>query len=569
VIRARNWAVTTITATDDRFNTALSRGRLIIMAIVGLVLVVACTNLANLVLARGSSRRHELAVRRALGASRMRLILEELAETALLALMGAAGAFVVARVLMNLFGSVSVPISETLVVQLMPEAGAGTWVLAGLSLLGSLVVFGIAPAVQLTRSQLRSALGSEAGSTGELRWRTKRVLISLQVMISLAFFLIAAFAVRIALFEQSRPSGVDVERLAGGTFNFRLPPWSDVTARDAVDRVLTVAAQEPAIERAAVSSGLPFGTPFTPSAAMTTPEKPFLTGRSDYPDALLLAATPGILETLGISIVRGRGIESQDVAGSAPVVVLSQLAARHAFGSSDVIGRELHLRYSGNSGQPDQVSVARVIGIAEDTDTVQRLTRRTGVVYLPLAQHYEPWLMLVARTRDEPADLVPVLRTVVKRAVPDLALDRAGPAALLVNGPFVLVDLISRAAGGLALLAMALAMAGLFGVMSHLVSRRTRELGLRLALGAEPGQIRRLVIRDGLAPVGSGLIMGLIIGFLVRWLMWSAYNAPLTLTDAVVFVLAPLPIVIAAVVACYWPARRASRVEPNVALRDL
>lgn len=569
VIRPRNWSVSTLSAIDDRFGAALSRGRLIIMAIVGLVLVVACTNLANLVLARGSSRRHELAVRRALGASRTRLILEELTESCVLALMGGVGAVLVARVLMNAFGAVSLPVSEALVVQLAPAANAGTWILAGVSLVGSLVVFGIAPAVQLTRTELRSTLATKAGSTGELKWRTKRVLISLQVMISLAFFLIAAFAVRIALFEHARPSGVDVERLAAGSFNFRLPPWTDVTAREAIDRVLAVAAAEPAIEHAAVSSGMPFGTPFTPSAAMTLPEKPFMTGRSDYPDALLMAATPGIFRTLGVEIVKGRGFDATDVAGAADVVVLSEMAARHAFGSTDVLGRELHLRHSSNAAEPEKVSVTRVIGIASDTDTVQRLTRRTGVVYRPLAQHYEPWLMLIARTQGEPADLVPQLRTVVKRASPDLALDRPGPATLLVNGPFVLVDVISRAAGGLAILAMALAMAGLFGVMSHLVSRRTREMGVRLALGARPGQIRKLVIGDGLAPVGGGLAMGLVIGFLVRWMMRIAYNAPLTLTDALVFALAPLPIVAAAVVACYWPAERASRVQPNEALRDL
>lgn len=569
VIRPRNWAVSTLTHVDDRFGAALSRGRLIIMAIVGLVLVVACTNLANLVLARGSTRRHELAVRRALGASRTRLILEELSETALLAVMGGTGALIVARVLMNAFGSVSLPISETVVVQLTSSADVGTWTLATVSLLASLVVFGIAPAVQLTRTDLRTTLGAEAGSTGELRWRTKRLLISIQVMISLAFFLIAAFAVRIALFERARPSGMDVERLAVGSFNFRLPPWTETTARDAVDRVLAVAASEPAIDRAAMSSGLPFGTQFTPSAAMTTSEKPFLTGRSDYPDALLIAATPSIFETIGVEIVRGRGFEPSDTAASAGVVVLSELAARHAFGSTDVLGRELHLRYSANSAEPERVSIVKVIGVAADTDTVQRLSRRTGVAYRPLAQHYEPWLMLVARTSGEPAELVPVLRHVVKRATPDLALDRPTAAALLVNGPFVLVDVISRAAGGLAVLAMVLAMAGLFGVMSHLVSRRTREMGVRFALGAEPHQIRRLVIGDGLAPVGGGLVMGLIIGFMVRWMMRSAYNAPLTTTDAMVFVLAPVPILLAAVVACYWPARRASRVEPNVALRDL
>ena len=133
----------------------------------------------------------------------------------------------------------------------------------------------------------------------------------------------------------------------------------------------------------------------------------------------------------------------------------------------------------------------------------------------------------------------------------------------------MLVDVVSRLAGWLAALALVLGMAGLFGVLSHVVSRRTREMGLRLALGAEPRQIQLLVIRDGLQPVASGLTMGYLIAGAMRLVIRSAYNSPLTPGDAVVFVLAPVPIVLAALIACYWPARRASRVDPNVALRDL
>jgi ABC-type antimicrobial peptide transport system permease subunit len=139
----------------------------------------------------------------------------------------------------------------------------------------------------------------------------------------------------------------------------------------------------------------------------------------------------------------------------------------------------------------------------------------------------------------------------------------------MLTGAGVLVGVVSRVAGGLAVLALVLAMAGLFGVLSHLVSRRTREMGVRMALGADPRRIRRLVIGDGLRPVLSGIALGLLIGGLVRLALRAQYDSPLSLTDTAVFLLVPLPILAAALIACEWPARRASRVDPNVALRDL
>jgi ABC-type antimicrobial peptide transport system permease subunit len=187
---------------------------------------------------------------------------------------------------------------------------------------------------------------------------------------------------------------------------------------------------------------------------------------------------------------------------------------------------------------------------------------------VPLAQHFEPVLVLLGRTAGDPAGLVTTLRSLAQRADPDLVLDRASTAALAVTGMYVLVDVVSRLAGALAALALGLGMVGLFGVLSHLVSRRTREMGLRMAVGADPRQIRLLVLGDGLQPVGSGLAMGYLLAAGVRLLVRVAYNSPLSAGDALVFLLAPLPIVAAAILASYWPARRASRVHPNAALRD-
>jgi predicted lysophospholipase L1 biosynthesis ABC-type transport system permease subunit len=215
------------------------------------------------------------------------------------------------------------------------------------------------------------------------------------------------------------------------------------------------------------------------------------------------------------------------------------------------------------------INTVTVIGIAADTDTQHRYSRHAGAVYVPLAQHYEPTLAIVGRSAGDPAEVVAALKALARRADPDLVVDRTATAAMTMTGAYVLMGVVSRAAGGLALLALVLAMAGLFGVLSHLVARRTREMGLRMALGAEPARIRRLIIGDGLRPVLAGIGLGWAVGLLVRFLLRAAYANPLSGSDLLVFALAPLPIVAAALIACYWPARRASRVDPNVALREL
>jgi hypothetical protein len=413
-------------------------------------------------------------------------------------------------------------------------------------------------------------LAAEGGSAGSTRWRTRRGLIEAQVAISLSFFLIAAFAVRVVVAERTRPSGVDVDRLSLGMMSMHLHNWDESRAYAAIERILQGAATDPALQAVAVSSGMPFGINTTPTARLTTPDRPFgpPSTSNDYPFAPLLAATPSIFETLGVRIVRGRAFDERDGTGTARVAVLSEAAARDLFGTADAVGRELLIRTQ--QGLDDsRVSPVTVIGVASDTDTQTRFSRDAGTVYLPLAQHFERGLLLVGRTAGEPMDIVLPLQRLARDADPDLVVDRLGPAAPQIAGAYVLVGVISRVAAGLAVLAMVLAMAGLFGVLSHLVARRTREMGVRMALGADAGRIRSLVMGDGLRPVVGGIAIGLIVGALVRFLLSRTYQNPVSMEDVLVFAAAPVPILLSGLVACYWPARRAARVDPNTALREL
>jgi putative ABC transport system permease protein len=567
---ARAWSVRSIEEASRQADRAFfARSELMVLALVALVLVVACTNLANLVLARASGRHYELTVRRALGAPRLRLVLEELVETGILAALGAAGAFVIGRTLIVWFSGVSLPVSQAMVIQLEPNVTAATLFVASGSVLASLAVFGLAPALQITRDQLRPSLSTDGGTGGHFQWRARRRLISLQVAISLSFFLIAAFAVRIVLGERTRASGIDVDRLAVGVLNLRLPPWDETSSRAAVDRLLALTPSQPDIESLAVTSGMPFGTTFTPIAGLSRPDQPDLPGRKQYVHAMWLTATPSVFRTFGVGLVRGRGFTEHDVAGTDAVAVLSEHTAHQVFGTADPVGRQMLLRNVLNMTERDVSATLTVIGVAADTDTQHRYSRDIGTVYVPLAQHFEPLLTIAARTTGDPSRLGGSLRALAQRADPDLVVDRPLPAALVVTGAYVLVDVVSRVAGGLAVLALVLSMAGLFGVLSHLVSRRTREMGLRMALGADPGRIRRLILGDGLRPVFVGIGIGWVVGLLVRLLLRAAYDTALSGTDLIVFGLAPLPILAAAAAACYWPARRASRVAPNEALREL
>ena len=561
---ARAWTARAASDLNQDVVNAEVQVTAIVVGLVALVLVVACTNLANLVLGRGASRRHEFAVRRALGASRARLIREQLIESAILAGLGAIGAFLVIRVLLTLL-AVDVPIAQTQVVRLTPTLGGTVLVVAMAAMAASLAVFGLAPALQLSRVDVRSVLATEAGTTAP-RWRTRQFLISWQVAISAAFFMIAAFGAEVIVAEAQHDSGVDVDRLALGLIDFRHAPWTEARARLAIEAVLQQGRQQPAVENVAVASNVPYGLPLASYLNVTTLDRPFGAGERGE-TFQLVAGTPSIFRTLGVPIVRGRAFTERDAADAPPVGIVSEEMARVIFGTTEVVGRQL-LSRRGLAMSEGAVTTITIVGVARDTDTTRLFNRRGGIAYLPLTQHYEPFLVVVARAIRDPAPLVPTLRRIVSQADPDLALTSAGTGPLLLAGLFTLVRILAVLAASLAALAMVLSMAGLYGVLTHVISRRTREIGVRMALGADAGRIRRQVVADGMRPVVAGLALGLLLGVLARLAIRAVYRVPLGPMDALAMAVALAPLIASALIASYLPARGASSVAPTVALRE-
>jgi putative ABC transport system permease protein len=559
----RPWKARTVAALAREDNFARRFGMTLI-GLVALVLVVACTNLANLVLARGTNRHQELAVRCALGAPRWRLIREQCAESVFLAVGGAVAAalvFQALRVVMDVEYQLPLPMGGQVTLAIQPALDATVLAIAVVSLLLSLVVFGVEPALQLTRLRdLKDALAAGGHSVGNPRTRRQQTLLRWQVAVSAGFFVVATMFVKYSVAEARHDSGVDLAHLGVAVLNFQSQQWDEARVRRALERVQAEARVDPVVSAVSVSTGMPFGlrplrfllaipgAPSVPAADVS------VTG---------IAATPSIFTTLGVPMIRGRGFDERDHAGAAPVVVISEYTARKVFGTVDAVGRALVLQHVHSR------VTATVVGVARDTDVGHVLAEPRAFLYLPLAQRYDPYLAVAVRSPGGAAVAARALRAALRRADPDMAVDMLGTGRSTMAGLLVLVRAIGGTTVALGVLTLLLAMAGLFGIQSHIVAHRTREIGVRMSLGASAGQIKRMVLVDGYRPVFEGLVLGLFGGFVGRTFVRSYLDIDVSIIDPWLLFVVPIPPIVAAFCACYLPARRAAGVDPNVALRHL
>jgi putative ABC transport system permease protein len=562
----RQWSAETLSALHTSASSIQASIGVAILVLVGVVLAIASTNLANLMAGRSSARGPELAVRRALGASRWRLIREQCAESFIIAMLGGGLAILMARALL-VACTLDVPFSRTRVIRLQPQMDPAVLVVAAIAVISSLVVFGLLPALELTRTNLRHRLPSD-GVSRRGQWRKRQRLLIGQVAASTALFLIAAICVKVIARESAHDPGFDLPHLAIGVTNFGSLHWSEARTRGLIQRVDALAQAERGFEAVALASGAPVGLIITPLCQVGKTDNS-LVNRGAGVEGQVLASTPEVFRTLGIPIIRGRGFDAHDTSDVAGVIVLSARTARELFGSVDVVGRAVHYRGAVNAADTRTVKTLRVIGIAQDTDTEVLLSRKLGTVYVPLAQQYEPWLAVIGRTTGDPGPMVPALTQIVHEADPDLTIFSSGTGPLMMSGQYVLVRIVGASAGALAALGLVLTMVGLYGTLSDIVTGRTRELGVRMALGATEWRIRWATVADGLRPIAWGLAGGLGLGILGRGAARVIYaGVGISVIDWTAFSLAAIPIVLGAIMASYLPARRASRIDPSTALRD-
>lgn len=559
----RRWMARSVAALD-RADNPTRRFGLALVALVSLVLVVACTNLANLVLSRGVARQKELAVRRALGAPRWRLVREQCMESVTLAGLGAVAAFAMfqgLRVLLDTDINLSFPPGGRLTLEIRPMLSAEAVGVAAGSLLLSLIVFGLEPAVQLTRSaDVRGALAQSAG-TGNPRGARQRMLLRMQITAAAGFFIIATMFVKYTVAEARHDPGVDLNPLGVAFLSFDRSLGDETRSRRITDELVDDLQRNPAVASASASVGLPFGAP-SRIRLMLTPADQASVQANAQAAAIVIAATPSLFRTIGVPILRGRGFDDRDHAAAPPVVVLSEFAARRYFGAADAVGRTMVVQ------QGRARSSMTVIGVARDTDVGAILADARPLAYVPLAQRDETQIALVARGSAGAAGAVQALRESLRRVEPDLPVEVIGTGRQMLAGPFELVMGLGASALALGGITLVLAMVGLFGIQSHIVTNRTREIGVRMSMGASARQIERMVLRDGYGPVIDGLAYGLIVGLGGRAIVRSYMDIDVAIVDPWMLVATPIPLILAAFFACHLPARRAASVDPNVALRQ-
>jgi predicted permease len=529
----------------------------LLMGAVGLVLLVACTNLGNLMLARHSRRRAEGAVRLALGASRLRLLVESVAEGAILTALGGALGVGVARVLVVVLSG-DLPVGS-LELHLRPHIDPAALLCAAAAALLAMLIAGVLPALSASRVDLRSTIATDSTASSP-RWRGRRYLIAMQVAVSVVLVALAGLCLAQVREQRRIDTGVDLERLAFVEVDFQAQQYEEARVRQITDAALTQLARQGIT--AAVSSGLPFG--------VGTPGGSARGAGGAQMGVELVAATPGIFDVLDVSILSGRGITARDTSTSTPAIVIDERTAVSLFGDANVVGRQVafrRARWAQEEPQPEKLLT--IVGVARNTDAGYIGTRQRGVAYLPLSQQHEPRLVFTARAATGAEAAAGQIRRTLASIDPGLAVAQAGTGETLLGELTLFFRVVGAISSVLGTLALVVALAGLFGVLSHLVASRRRELGIRLALGAGARRITTMVLREGLSPVLVGLAIGLGLAALARLGLQPMFVRMMPALDVGMLGLVLLLVVAAGAAACYLPARRAAAVDPNVALREL
>jgi putative ABC transport system permease protein len=545
---------------------AASIGSWLIVAMPALVLLVACTNLANLVLSRGVGRRHEYAVRLALGASQGALVRAHLVEHLMVAVAGIAGGLLVAHAMVTGIEGVFSYLPR----MVLPDVQLDPWVVAASALSGllSLGVFGLAPGLRLTQQRGRTSLSAIGLEATQARWKGRSTLVAWQVAVSVGLFLVMAVTLRLPYVTHAGDD-LDLARVAVGLIPLQAQQYAADRTQGTIDRIASLLRESPAVSGVGWLSGLSVGGASDTWADIV----PGDTATRPTPGAYVEFASPNALRTLGVPMRSGREFDGRDGPAD-PVIVIDEVLAHQLFGSVDVVGRQVRARiYAVATDSAERasrpVTAFTVVGVA--ARTINDGFGPRPVVYRPFAAGNPPHLVaVVARARiGNASSAVTALRTAVGRADPELATSVVAPADFVLRPERSMGESLIGFCGSMATLALVLCMTGLYGVLSHVIACRTTEFGVRAALGATRGDIVGLVLRDGSRPVLKGLGIALFVATAVRLLIQTQETVVISPFDPFALAVAVVPVAIAAAIACYLPARRASRLEPNVALRDL
>ena len=527
----------------------------VLMVVVLLVLMVACANVANLLLARAAGRQKEIAVRLAIGAGRWRLVRQLLTESILLALAGAAAGFVLAAAAARGLSRFQLPLPVPIVFDFNVDWRVVAFT-AGLSLITALL-FGLAPALRATRPDLVDALKNETSAFGnKARFGMRNVLVTVQVAFSLVLLAGAGLFLRSLQNASSIDIGFDPRNILLMTVDPKLHGYSHEKMEQFLAQLRKRGAALPGVRSVTYVDSLPLSIGGINFDFKTTGDKP---GAEQSVNANVYDVGTRFFETMGIPVLRGRDFAQND---DKHVAIVNEIMARHLFGNSDPLGRRLN---EGNA-------TYTVIGVVRSSKsrTLGEGPVNCAYLFLEAAPENVPsffGISIAVKTSVKPTTLSRPVRDEIAKLDPDLAVSGVETMQEHIDKSLLLPQISATLLGIFGAVGLTLAAIGLYGVMSYSVRRRTREIGIRMALGGRPATVLAMVLRQGLAVTGIGLAIGLAIAVGIGRLSASLLYG-ISGTDLMTFLVVPTVLVAVALVAIMIPARRAGQVDPAVALRS-
>ncbi len=520
------------------------------MAAVGLVLLIACANVANLLLARAAERKREISLRLAVGASRLRLFRQLLTESLLLSAAGGAVGLALASWVTGLLSAIRLPVGIPVTFDFSLDARVVGFSLAAALATG--VVFGLAPALQAAKTDLVGALKGADSSGGPRRLSLGNLLVAGQMALSLLLLTGAGLFVRSLENAGQIDPGFASERVLLGSVDPSLNGYSEADGAALYAGLLERLRGLPGVQAAALAEMVPFGIG-NQQNGVSVP------GYQPAPDENLSIdyniVSPGYFETVGIPLMAGRDFTPQDNSEAAPAIIVDEAFAARFFPGQDPIGKTVQTR-----GERTVVGLVKTIKIGSLGEPPK------PYMYLPFKQSYNAAMTVHVKTRGDPFEMAPQLQSEVRALDPNLPVHQIRTLESQVGFSLFPARAGATALGVFALLAIALSGVGLYGILNYWVSRRTREIGIRVALGAERGRVRRMVVGRGLTIAAVGLAAGWLAAFFAsRWLEKFLYGV--SGTDPLTFAAVPAVLLLIALVACLVPASRALRVDPIKALR--
>jgi putative ABC transport system permease protein len=556
----RGWTNGILTLREYVIEPELKIALYVLLAAVGAVLLIACANLANLTLVRGAGRSREMGVRLAIGASRSRLLRQLTAESGVLGLAGGAAGLAIGWAgiaALRAFIPANTPFVEHVALDARVVAASALLTFITVLLVGLLPAFS-ASGVHVTAALKQGGRGSSDGPKGAT---LRAALVVAEVAGAVVLLVVAGLLVRSLTRLTAAPPGADIDRVLAARVGVPGARYSADQRIQFFRTLITRLESEPGVQAAAATSYLPVGGGGFGLGRVFLYEGQAEPPASDDVGAMWSVVTPDFFRTLGIPLVSGRTFDDRDGGDTTPVIIISETFARQMFPNQNPIGRRVR-------SWRDENVYREIVGVAADVSFSSLADRGSAVVYVPHAQQGWGGMTIAVRAAaGSPESLAPILRRAVASLDPELALSNVGTMELFARDSIARERLSALLMAALAALALALAVLGVYGVMSYSVAMRRQEMGVRLALGAAPRDLYRIVLARGIALTALGLTLGVIAAVAATNTLESLLYQTGRF-DPAAFGAMALALTGTALVACILPARRAASADPLVALRS-